>query len=193
MPDQLELAAFFKVREQTKRRERLGVQSCIRYGVGQARVYKWRKPVKPVLKAIVPVKVGAAAAEAVGRAAGGRGKRQCGTIIQRLVRRAHGKTKISIAQSVVGHVRSGRGRGAIDLRGGGLRVGKINWHAGKYAEMLVEIVSRVGIELEDLAVRVQRALELFKSGESFSHFRCRWILAESTSRHKQRKHTNEFS
>src|SRR5207302_9416771 len=141
--DQFEVSAFFQMREETQRGEGLGVQSCIGHSVGQAGVYKWSEPVERVLKAVVPVSIGASAAEALGRAAGRRGHRHGGAIVQSLVWRAHGKSKVGIAQAVIRHVRSCRGRRSVDLRSGGLRIGKIKRHARKNAEMLVEVVSGV--------------------------------------------------
>src|SRR4029077_19533150 len=144
-----------------------------------------------MLKAIVPVGIGASAAEALGRAAGGRSQRKRGTIIQAFIRRAHGEAEIRVANSVIGHIGSGcRGR-AVDLRGCGLRVGKVQRHAGKDAKVPVEVVPGVGIELENLAVRIHGTLKLFIARKSFLRLWRGRVLAESRNGYeqgKQRKH-----
>jgi len=58
--------------------------------------------------------------------------------------------------------------------------------------MLVEIVSGVGIEFENFAVRIQRALKFFEAGESLLQFRGRGVLAHGRNGYKQRKRTDNF-
>src|SRR4029077_1761505 len=110
-----------------------------------------------------------------------------GTIVQSFIRSAHGKTEICITQSVIGYVRRRGGCGAVDLRGGGLRIGEVKRHADEDAEVLVEVVSGVGLELENLAVRVHGALKFFKSRKSLLGFRRGQVLAKGRKGYEQSK------
>src|ERR1700704_2607863 len=132
-----------------------------------------------MLKIVAPVSIGAAAAEALGCAARGRGKSERGTVVQRLVRRAQGKTEIRIAQTVVRDISSGGGSGAVYLCGDGLSIGEVERHAQENAEMLVEVIARIGIQLEHPAIRVHRSLKGFEARESFLRFRRGLILPKS--------------
>src|SRR5689334_13716668 len=187
MLDHLELAALFPVGKPSQRSEGTREQLRVRHGIAQSAVYEWGEPVKGMFEAIAPVDIGASAAEAIRCAPGGRGKDDRRAVVQRLGRRAHGQPEIRIAQPVVGNVLRHCSGVTVHLRGDGLRVGKIKRHAHKYAEVLVEVIADVGIELEHLAVRVQRSLKSLEAGKPFGRLQYGLVLGKSRNAHEQSK------